>query len=373
MRVGLVCPYSLDIPGGVQNHVRDLAEALIGRGHDVSVLAPSESADLPGYVVPVGRAVPVPYNGSVARVSFGPVVGARVRRWIRQGRFDVLHLHEPVSPSISLQALWAAQCPVVATFHTANVRSRAMSASATILRPSLEKITARIAVSEYARDTLVSHIGGEPVVIPNGLYVERFRTARPRPEWQGADGTVAFVGRLDEPRKGFALLADAFARVRGGRPGVRLLVVGGGDLDPARERLPESVRSQVLLLGAVTDAEKAAVLSSADVYVAPNTGGESFGIVLAEAMAAGATVLASDIPAFARLLGDGRYGVLFPSEDTSALAAELSALLGDTARRTALQTEAAVAVAAYDWSDVAARVEQVYQTVVMPSLREGRS
>ena len=119
----------------------------------------------------------MPYNGSVARVSFGPVVAARVRRWLREGDFDVMHLHEPATPSLSLLALWAAECPVVATFHTSNVRSRAMSASASILRPSLEKITARIAVSEYARDTLVQHIGGEPVVIPNGVYVDQFADA----------------------------------------------------------------------------------------------------------------------------------------------------------------------------------------------------
>jgi phosphatidyl-myo-inositol alpha-mannosyltransferase len=148
VRIGLVCPYSLDIPGGVQNHVKDLAEALIGLGHHVSVLAPSEDEhELPAYVVAAGRAIPVPYNGSVARVSFGPLVAARVRRWLRDGRFDVIHLHEPASPSLSLLALWAAECPVVATFHTSQIRSRAMSASASILRPSLEKITGRIAVS----------------------------------------------------------------------------------------------------------------------------------------------------------------------------------------------------------------------------------
>mgnify|MGYP006178274875 CR=1 FL=1 len=191
MRVGLVCPYSLDVPGGVQNHVKDLAEALIGLGHEVSVLAPSENeAALPSYVVPTGGAVRVPYNGSVARVSFGPVVASRVRRWLREGSFDVLHLHEPATPSISVLALWAADCPVVATFHTSNIRSRAMSASASILRPSFEKITARIAVSESARSTLVQHLGGEPVVIPNGVYVDRYATAQVRDDWRGEGPTL---------------------------------------------------------------------------------------------------------------------------------------------------------------------------------------
>ena len=185
MRIGIVCPYSLDVPGGVQNHIKDLAEELIALGHEVSVLAPSESDALPPYVVPAGRAVAVPYNGSVARMRFGPVVAARTRRWLHEGAFDVLHLHEPATPSLSLLALWQAECPVVATYHSSNDRSRALSASAAILRPSLEKISARIAVSEYSRGTQVSHVGGEPVVIPNGLYVDRFAHAEPRAEWRG--------------------------------------------------------------------------------------------------------------------------------------------------------------------------------------------
>ncbi len=363
MRVGLVCPYSFDAPGGVQNHVKDLAEALLGLGHDVAVLAPGEDHDVPPYVTLSGGAVPVPYNGSVARLSFGPVVAARVRRWLREGGFDVLHLHEPATPSIALLALWAAECPVVATFHTANVRSRAMSASANILRPSMEKITGRIAVSEYARDTLVQHIGGEPVVIPNGVYVDRYATALPREQWRGPDGTVAFVGRIDEPRKGFALIGEAFTRVAADRPGLRLLVVGGGEVDRAREALPESAREQVVFLGRASDDDKAAVLRTADVYVAPNTGGESFGIVLVEAMAAGATVLASDIPAFTRVLDGGRYGELFTSADVDDLSARLAALLDDPQRRTALDAAAAEAVRRYDWGSVAVKIVQVYETV----------
>ena len=368
MRIGIVCPYSFDTPGGVQNHVKDLAETLIARGHDVSVLAPSEDGQLPSYAVSAGGAVPVPYNGSVARVSFGPVVAARVRRWLKDGRFDVLHLHEPATPSISLLALWAAECPIVATFHTSNVRSRAMSASATILRPSMEKITARIAVSEYAREMLVNHIGGEPVVIPNGVYVDTYRAAHPRPEWRGDQGTVAFVGRLDEPRKGFPLMAEAFGRVAAERPGLQMLVVGGGDIERARARLPEDVRDQVLFLGPASDEDKAAALRTADIYVAPNTGGESFGIILVEGMASGATVLASDIPAFTRVLGNGRYGVLFRSEDVDDLTTSLTGLLDDPGRRTTIDESAQVAVRRYDWSTVATQILQVYETVTTGSV-----
>ena len=364
MRIGIVCPYSLDTPGGVQNHVKDLAEALLARGHEVSVLAPSEGADLPAYVVPVGGAVPVPYNGSVARLSFGPVVATRVRRWLREGDFDVLHLHEPMTPSVSLLALWAADCPVVATFHTSNVRSRAMSASAGILRPSLEKITARIAVSEYARDTLVSHVGGEPVVIPNGVYVDAFAAAEPRADWRGEAGTVAFVGRLDEPRKGFALLARSFGEVAPGRPGLRLLVIGGGDVEAARALLPAPVRGQVRFLGRASDADKAAALRTADVYVAPNTGGESFGMILTEAMAAGTAIAASDLDAFRRVLDGGRAGALFPVGEADALCVLLGRLLDDPARRAQLSVAARAAVTAFDWPSVALRVLEVYAAAI---------
>jgi phosphatidylinositol alpha-mannosyltransferase len=371
VRIGLVCPYSLDAPGGVQNHVKDLAEALIGLGHDVSVLAPSDNGQpLPPYVVPAGGAIPVPYNGSVARLSFGPVVAARVRRWLREGAFDVIHLHEPATPSLSLLALWAAEVPVVATFHTSNVRSRAMSASASILRPSLEKIAARIAVSEYARDTLVQHVGGEPVVIPNGVYVDRFAHAAVCPQWHGEGPTLAFVGRLDEPRKGLQLLLQAFPSVLEQHPGARLLVVGGGNVDAARDRLPAEARDAVTFLGRASDEEKASALRTADLYVAPNTGGESFGIVLIEAMAAGTAVLASDIPAFRRVLGDGAYGTLFRNGDVAELRARLADTLADPTRVSAAREEASRVVWRYDWSAVAGQIVRVYETVA--GQREGR-
>ncbi len=366
MRIGMVCPYSLDVPGGVQNHVKDLAEALIGLGHEVSVLAPSEEEGdaLPPYVVPAGRAVPVPANGSVARLTFGPLSNARTRRWLREGDFDVLHIHEPAAPSLSLLSLWASDGPVVATYHRSSGHSRSLAAGLAILRPSMEKIRARIAVSEYARDTLVQHVGGEPVVIPNGVYVDRFRSAEPRPEWRGEGGTVAFVGRLDEPRKGLGVLLDAFPAIARDTPGVRLLVVGRGDVDGALSRLPRELRGQVTFLGPVDDVEKARALRTADVYVAPNTGGESFGIILVEAMAAGAVVVATDLPAFERVLDGGRCGLLFPNGDSQALAEEVSGLLADPAERDRRRTLADAAVRQYDWSTVAKRVLQVYETVV---------
>jgi phosphatidyl-myo-inositol alpha-mannosyltransferase len=364
MKIGLVCPYSWDVPGGVQMHVRDLAEALLERGHSVSVLAPADDdTPVPSYVVTAGRAVPVPYNGSVARVNFGPVSAARVRRWVADGRFDVLHVHEPAAPSLSILAVWFADVPVVATFHSANPRSRAMTAAYGILQATFEKISARIAVSEEARTTLVQHLGGDPVLIPNGLYVERFAKAEARPDWQGYGGTLSFLGRLDEPRKGLPVLLAAWPTIARTCPGVRLLVAGSGDLEDARAALPRDVRASVRFLGRVSDDDKAAMLASSDLYVAPHTGGESFGIVLAEAMSAGAPVLASDLVAFRAVLDGGRLGTLFDVGDSAALAREAVGLLADPERRAAYQEAAFAAVHRYDWGVVVEEVLAVYEMV----------
>ncbi|WOI60232.1 glycosyltransferase family 4 protein [Streptomyces fradiae] len=378
MRIGIVCPYSWDVPGGVQFHIRDLAEHLIRLGHHVSVLAPADDGTpLPPYVVSAGRAVPVPYNGSVARLNFGFLSAARVRRWLHDGTFDVIHIHEPASPSLGLLACWAAQGPIVATFHTSNPRSRAMIAAYPILQPALEKISARIAVSEYARRTLVEHLGGDAVVIPNGVDVDFFARAEPKAAWQtegagGASGggagrppggTLGFIGRIDEPRKGLPVLMRALPRILRARPGARLLVAGRGDEEEAVASLPAEMRRHVEFLGMVSDEDKARLLRSVDVYVAPNTGGESFGIILVEALSAGAPVLASDLDAFAQVLDQGEAGELFANEDADALADAAIRLLGDPRRREELRARGSAHVRRFDWSTVGADILAVYETV----------
>lgn len=366
MRIGIVCPYSFDVPGGVQFHVRDLAEHFLGQGHHASVLAPAdEDTPLPDYVESVGRAVPVRYNGSVARLNFGPVTAARVGRWLERGDFDVLHIHEPVTPSISVLALWSAEGPVVATFHTSNLRSRAMQAAYPLLRPSLEKINGRIAVSEDARRTVTTHLGGDAVVIPNGVNVSRFADARPNPAWTGTEQapTLAFLGRIDEPRKGLPVLAAAMPAVLACHPGTRVLVAGPGDVEAARERMDPQVAAATEFLGMVSDEDKAVLLSSVDAYVAPHTGGESFGIVLVEAMSAGAPVVASDLAAFVRVLDGGRCGAMFANEDPADLSTQLLRLLGDPAERQRLCVEGSRRAQVFDWAVVAEDVMAVYETV----------
>ena len=365
MRIGIVSPYSFDVPGGVQNHIIDLAEALIGLGHEVSVLAPAdEDAELPPYVVAAGRAMPLPYNGSVARIAFGPVSTARVRRWLARGRFDVLHVHEPLTLSLSLLAVLSARGPVVATFHTAMVRSRALAAAQGFLQLVVEKITARIAVSELARKVQVEHLGGGAVEIPNGVAVVKFATAEPLPGRPGDGGTLGFLGRFTESRKGFELLRTAFVTLARQRPELRLLVAGPGSRADLFDGIPAELHPRVEFLGLVSEADKARMLRSVDIYVAPNTGGESFGMILTEAMAAGATIAASDLDAFRRVLDGGRAGALFPTGDAEALTKLLAELLDDPARRKELAAAARTAVMAFDWPSVANRVLEVYATAI---------
>ena len=363
MRVGVVCPYDWFVPSGVAIHVHELAEALIELGVDVEVLAPGDDDEPhPSYVTLVGRTVPVPYNGSVARVLFGPRSASRVRRWIREGEFDVLHVHSPVTPSLGMMACWSALGPIVATFHAAvDGRSRAMAGAAWILQATLEKVRARIAVSEEARRTVVEHLGGDAVLVPNGVDVDRFASAPTDPRWSG-QGTMAFLGRVDEPRKGLQVVLDALPAIVAAHPQARLFVAGPGETDLVDKLAPE-LRSRVQLLGRISEADKAALLSSVDLYVAPHIGGESFGIVLLEAMSAGSPVLASDLMAFRDVLDDGRCGQLFATGDSADLATKASALLGDAGRRTDLVTSGLGRAREYDWSRVAKQVLAVYDTV----------
>ncbi len=369
MRIGMVCPYSFDVHGGVQAHVLQLAEAMRERGHDVSVLAPSSPhVALPDYVASGGKAVPIRYNGSVARLRFGPATHRLVKKWIAAGDFDVLHLHEPNAPSLSMLALRIAEGPIVATFHTSTTKSLALGVFAGLLRPWHEKIVGRIAVSDLARRWQMEALGSDAVQIPNGVDVDSFASAAPLPGYPRVGKTVLFLGRFDEPRKGMAVLLEALPAVVARFPDVQILIVGRGDEDELREDAGGLAR-HLRFLGQVDDAEKAAALRSADVYCAPNTGGESFGIVLVEAMAAGAAVVASDLDAFRRVLVGGKAGRLVPLEDPAALAEALIDVLSDDTLRARYVQAATAAVRRYDWSVVADEIMRVYETVAVPGVK----
>ena len=334
MKIGIVNPYSWDVPGGVGFHIRDLALKLRSRGHDVRVLTPSTSRDLPEWITSAGSSVSVPFNGSVANISVKPTTMTRTRRWLEENNFDVVHVHEPVVPSVSMAAAMISRAPLVGTFHAALGRSVSRAIASAPMRLYMERIGVRIAVSEEARRTLIEHHGGDAVIIPNGVETASFRTATPLPQWAATEESpvVVFLGRLDEPRKGLSIFAGAIETVLERFPGTRFLIAGRGDAPDCREAVARFGES-VSFLGGISDEEKESLLAGASVYVAPQTGGESFGIVLVEAMAARTAVVASDIPAFCAVLEDGRAGALFETGSSDALAATLTDLLGDPARR----------------------------------------
>lgn len=363
-RIGIVCPYGWDTPGGVQAHIADLATYLMAQGHHVSVLAPtSDEESLPEYVVSAGKPISIPYNGAVARILFGPIAFSRVRQWIAHGDFDLLHLHEPAIPSISLLACFAADGPLVGTFHAAAKRQKAIFAIGPILEPVIEKLTARIAVSEAARETLREHLETDAVVVPNGIYATRLSAGSFNPDWGGS--SIGFIGRFEEPRKGLDILVSALPEIIKSVPEVRVIVAGPGDSKEFLQNVPPSLHSRFSFLGRVSEAEKADFLHSIGVYVAPNTGGESFGIILAEALAAGAAVVASDIPAFDALLQHGAFGSLFESENPSSLAHEITQILRDSEKREILKREGKRYAQNFDWDSVAERIYDVYEMAMV--------
>ena len=367
MRIGIVCPYSLDRPGGVQLHVTSLAAALIDLGHVVRVLAPSAPGmPVPGFVDPAGRSVPLSYNGSTARVKFGLPAAARVREWLRAGQFDIVHLHEPGAPSLALLAMWARVGPTVATFHTSNDSSSLMRLAKPFIKPGMEVLDARIAVSPSADRTVKEHLRLDAThIIPNGVETKAFVAAPARRAWMGTKErpTVGILGRMDEPRKGLDDFLAAIPIVRESVPGARFLVAGRYSWRTSSRVAAAGAES----VGELDESQKQQFMTSLDVYCAPNTGGESFGIVLVEAMASGVAVVASDLAAFrdvATAQGGEPCAALHRVGDPADLAAKVVGLLSDRPAREALAKRGQCCSQLFDWDEVAPRVEETYREAI---------
>lgn len=364
MRVALVSPYDMDAPGGVQEHVQHLATALRRQGDEVTVVAPGRRDR--GGLRAVGPSVRVPFNDSVAPIGLRPDMARRTSRVLADLAPDVVHVHEPVVPWVSLAATMTSRAPVVATFHAWSDRDRAYRAASRLLRPALSRIDAHLAVSPAAAAYHGAVLGRRPEsfeVVPNGVEVDRFRQAAPFRQMR-EQPSLLFVGRL-EPRKGLDQLLHAMTRLKTTRPDLRLYVVGDGpDRDRCQQLLPARLRSDVVFLGRVDADELPRFYASCDLFVAPALGGESFGIVLIEAMAAGCPVVASDIPGYASVVTDGVDGRLVPPRDPAALAESIAALLDNPSLARALADTASARVDRYDWSAVAEQVRGIHARVV---------
>jgi phosphatidylinositol alpha-mannosyltransferase len=345
MRVGMVSPYDWSFPGGVRSHILGLADALHGEGHDVQVIAPA-TKDEPEIFV-AGRTVGIPYNGSVARLCFSRAANRRLAARLAQGDLELLHIHEPASPSVSLLSLRQAKIPVVATFHASAERSLAYQLARPLLAPLFDKIGARIAVSEAAKRLVATYFPGDYHLISNGITKARWAAAAPSEELEDLRPFVLFVGR-PEPRKGLHVAVKAVEKLRAGRR-LNLVVVGPGQKD---------VPGWVKALGPVGEAELPRIHAAASIFCAPSLGGESFGIVLAEAMAAGVPVVCSDIPGYVDAAAGAALHV--PVGEVEATADAMESVLSDERLRDVLISKGKHRSSELDWAALVGKVVECY-------------
>jgi phosphatidyl-myo-inositol alpha-mannosyltransferase len=363
VKILLVCPYDWEAPGGVQVHVRQLAAELRTRGHRTTILAPGSRPSEDAGVRIVGRPVRVPYRGTVAPISFSPGAWRRIRSAMRSFDPDLIHAHEPLTPSTSMLAVLAAEAPVVATFHASLDRSRLMELAGPALRQVSGRIDAAVAVSDTAA-SFVRRVVRVPLeIVPNGVDVRAFSDPGRPVEGLPAGPKILWVNRLD-PQKGFELMLRAFEQIASEVGEVHLLVAGDGRDRVLLRSLPGDIRSRILRLGTVAHEALPRYHAAADVFVSPATGQESFGIVLVEAMAAGVPVVASDIEGYREVVRDGVDGLLVPPNDPNALAAAIRRVLSEPELAAALKAAGRSRAQAFSWQAVAPRLEAVYDRVL---------
>ncbi len=366
MKIGLVSPYVYPLPGGVTQHVRYLYENLRLRGHDVRILTSSHGLQRAseGDVIRLGKGFSAPANGSVGTITLSFRFISQVRAVLERERFDVLHFHEPFVPFLSLVLLRESRSVNVATFHAYGGWSPAYEFGSRALGSYAERLHGRIAVSAAARHFIDRYFPGDYKVIPNGVDVDRFRRAVPVARWQDGTRNILFVGRF-EPRKGVLDLLKAYRQIRRDGVGARLLLVGGGPQEREARRYVATRRLRgVEFLGRVSDDEKLQLFRTADVYCSPATGRESFGIVLLEAMAAGAPIVASDIHGYKGVVRRGREALLVPPREPKELAAAIERLISDQTLAATFRAGGPVRAAEFSWPRVTAKVDDYYSFVV---------
>lgn len=374
LRVGIVCPYSFETPGGVQNHIKEFAQEMRKRGHQVLVYAPGRrTKDMPLWVQTNDSSFAIPYNGSWAHLSYFLTARRNTNRWVKQGKFDIVHLHEPEAPSLSHKPLLIHRGapPMVATFHASiEPYPKALHFFERYLREYFRPLRQAIFVSpaaQHTADYYLPHEGLERHIIPNGIHCDQFTSAQPHESWQGSSEapTIGFLGRMGEERKGFKIYAQAAQEIIQQVPSARFLVAGDGQRE-GEEILAQidttgQLASHFEFLGRISDEEKAQFYRSLTLYVAPQTGGESFGIVLAEAMAATCPIVASQLPAFCDVTHNGQCAQLFETGNAHACAQAILQVLNSTDLQHSLATKGMKRAQDFDWSTVVDQVLAVYR------------
>jgi phosphatidylinositol alpha-mannosyltransferase len=366
MKIGLVSPYVYPVPGGVTQHVRYLYENLRLRGHDVRIISSSHGLQRAseGDVIRIGKGFSLPVNGSVGTITLSPRFVSQVRAMLEREQFDLLHFHEPFVPFLSPIILRMSTSVNVATFHAYGGFSPSYEFGSKVMKGEAARLHGRIAVSGAAKHFIDRYFPGEYKVIPNGVDVDRFRRAVPLARWQDGTNNLLFVGRF-EPRKGLLELLKAFRILRKTGCECRLLVVGTGPLGKEARRYVATRRLKgVEFLGRVSDEEKAQLFRTAHVYISPATGGESFGIVLLEAMAAGTAIVASDIHGYKGVVRRGREGLLVQPNEPKQIAGSIARLLNDDELRATMGKAGQERAQEFSWERVTAKVDDYYGLVI---------
>jgi phosphatidylinositol alpha-mannosyltransferase len=374
MKVGLVTPYVYPLPGGVNQHVRYLYDNLRLRGHDVRILTSSHGLQRAsqGDIIRIGKGFSVPTNGSVGTVTLSPRFLSQVRDVLEREQFDLLHFHEPFVPFLSPVVLRLSTSVNVATFHAYGGFSPAYEFGSRAMGSYASRLHGRIAVSAAARHFIDRYFPGDYKVIPNGVDVGRFQRAVPIARWRDGTRNILFVGRF-EPRKGLLDLLRAYRILRKAGCECRLLVVGSGPQEREARRYVMTRRlGGVEFLGRVSDEDRDALFKTADVYVSPATGGESFGIVLLEAMAAGTAIVCSDIHGYKGVVRRGREALLVPPRDPKALAAAMARILRDDPLRERMAASGIVRADEFSWERVTAKVDDYYSFVIRRLATQGQ-
>jgi phosphatidylinositol alpha-mannosyltransferase len=362
MKVGLVTPYIYPLPGGVNAHVRDLYEHLVAHGHDVRIISSVHGAQRAseGDIIRLGYGFSVPTNGSVGTLTFSPRYTSQVAAMLERERFDILHLHEPFVPFLSLVLLRESQSINIATFHAYAGWSAANEFGKRMLGRFARRLHGRIAVSAAARHFADRYYPGDYKVIPNGVDLERFKNAQPITRYKDGTLNIFFLGRF-EPRKGVMYALKAYRQLRKRGYNCRLLIAGAGPQEREVRRYIATRRlTGVELLGRISEADKIRYFATADIYVSPATGQESMGVVLLEALASGTPIVCSDIHGYRSVVRRGEQGLLVPPRDVNALADGLAQLLSDTEMRQRMSESARQRAVQFGWDNIAAKVEEYY-------------
>ena len=370
LKIGIVSPYDWSYPGGVRDHVRHLADQFIAMGHDVVILAPASGVKgkvVEDHVYKLGGTTPVPMNGSIARITLNPYLGRQVRAILQRERFDVIHLHEPLLPGLSLTVLRFSRALNVGTFHAfahpgmTSTPYLAYASAYPFLRSSFRRLSGHIAVSRAAKSFISHYFHADYRIIPNGIDLDRFDPeVAPFPHFMDGKQNILFVGRF-EKRKGAKFLLRAIPSIRERHPDTRFIFVGDGALRPGFQRFVERHGwHDVVFTGYASDADLPRYFASTHIFCSPAIGGESMGIVLLEAMASGKPIVASNIEGYATVVNHGSDGLLVPPRDSEALAASIDLLLTSDALRHRFASAGLQKARDYAWPHVASCVLDYY-------------